>query len=115
MKRMFLSYVRGVSKKMEKASAPLGVKTIFRPQKTLRRTLMQVKEMTPMKKKRNVVYEVPCHDAQLMCIGETRRSMKKRLTEHRYAVKTRDPKNGIAVHVQSPSTPSTGKQQATLS
>ena len=50
-----------------------------------------------------------------MCIGETRRSMKKRLTEHRYAVKTRDPKNGIAVHVQSPSTPSTGEQQVTLS
>ena len=48
----------------------------------------------------NVVYEVPCHDCQLTYIGETRRSTKKRLTEHRYAVKTGDPKNGIAVHVQ---------------
>ena len=61
---------------------------------------MQVKQKTPMKKKRNVVYEVPCHDCQLMYIGETRRTMKKRMTEHKYAVKTGDPKKGIAVHVQ---------------
>ena len=53
MKAVFLPY--GVSKKLEKACASLGVKTIFRPQKTLRCTLMQVKEMTPMEK-RNVVY-----------------------------------------------------------
>ena len=30
-KPMFLPYVRGVSKKLEKVCAPLGVKTIFRP------------------------------------------------------------------------------------
>ena len=35
--------------------APLGVKTIFRPQKTLRSMLMQVKQKTPMEKKRDVV------------------------------------------------------------
>ena len=35
-KPMFLPYVRGVSEKLEKVCAPLGVKTIFRPQKTLR-------------------------------------------------------------------------------
>ena len=98
-KPLFLSYVRGVSEKLEKACAPLGVKTIFRPQKTLRRTLMQMKERTPLEK-RNLVYEVPCHDCQLTYVGETKRSMKKRPTEHRYAVKTGDPKNGIAVHVQ---------------
>ena len=34
-KPMFVPYVRGVSEKLEKVCAPLGVKTIFRPQKTL--------------------------------------------------------------------------------
>ena len=62
--------------------------------------LMQVKQKTLTQKKRNVVYEVPCHYCQLTYIGETRRTMKKRMTEHKYAVKTGDPKNGIAVHVQ---------------
>ena len=99
-KPMFIPYVRGESKKLEKVCAPLGVKTIFRPQKTLRSMLMQVKQKTPMEKKRNVVCEVSCRDCQLMYIGETRRTMKKRMTEHQYAVKTGDPKNGIAVHVQ---------------
>ena len=54
---------------------------------------MQVKQKTPMEK-RNVVYEVPCRDCQLTYIGETRRTMEKRMTEHKYAVKTGDPKNG---------------------
>ena len=99
-KPMFVPYVRGVSEKLEKVCAPLGVKTIFRPQKTLRSMLMQVKQKTPMEKKRHFVYEVPCRDCQLTYIGETRRTMKKRMTEHKYAAKTGDPKNGIAVHVQ---------------
>ena len=97
---MFLPYVRGVSKKLKKVCAPLGVKTIFRLQKKLRSMLMQVKQKTTMEKKRNVVYEGPFRDCQLTYIGETRRTMKKRMTEHKYAVKTGDPKNGIAVHVQ---------------
>ena len=87
-KPMFLPYVRGVSEKLEKVCAPLGVKTIFRPQKTLRSIVMQVKQKTPMERKINVVYEVPCRDCQLTYIEGTRRTMKKRITEHKYAVKT---------------------------
>ena len=99
-KPMVVLYVRGESEKLEKVCAPLGVKTIFRPQKTWRSMLMQVKQKTPMEKKRNVVYEVPCRDCQLTYIGETKRTLKKRMTEHKCAVKTGDPRNGIAVHVQ---------------
>ena len=33
-------------------------------------------------------------------IDKTKRSMKRRMTEHRYAVKKMDVQNGIAVHVQ---------------
>ena len=78
----------------------LGVKTIFRPQQILSSKLMQVKQRTPMEKNRNIVYEVPCCDCQLTYIGEMRRTMMKRMTQYKYAVKTGDPKNGIAVHVQ---------------
>ena len=33
-------------------------------------------------------------------VGETKRTLKVRLSEHRQVVKRGDPKNGIAVHVQ---------------
>ena len=49
------------------------------------------------KDKKGVVYEIPCKEVY---VGETKRTLKVRLSEHRQAVKQGDPKNGIAVHVQ---------------
>ena len=45
-----------------------------------------------------VIYEVPCKDCQCVYIGETGRTMEKRLSEHKNAVMKNDTKNGIAVH-----------------
>ena len=44
-------------------------------------------------------------------VGETKRTLKVRLSEHRQSVKRGDPKNGIAVHVKRPTIASTGKAQ----
>ena len=49
-------------------------------------------------KKKEVVYRVLCQDCDGAYIGETGRSLQKRLTEHKYAVRTNDRKNDIAVH-----------------
>ena len=73
--------------------------------------VMQVKQKTPMEKKRHAVYALPCCDCQLTYIGETRRTMKKRMMEHKYAVETGDPKNRIAVPHRSPNILSTGREQ----
>ena len=73
---------------------------------------MRVKQKTPIEKKANVVYEVPCRDCQLTYIGETRRTMKKRMTEHKYAVKTGDPKNRIAVLHRNPNILLTGRERS---
>ena len=91
-------YVRGVSERLEKVCAPLGVKAVFKPQRTMRQMLVQVKEKIPTERKKEVVYEVACKDCDQKYIGETKRTMKKRLTEHKYAVRKGDEKNGIAVH-----------------
>ena len=42
--KLFLSYIRGVSEKLEKVCPPLGVNPILKPQNILRDMLMHVKE-----------------------------------------------------------------------
>ena len=83
---------RGLSEKIEKVCTPLGVKPVFRPKRTLKRT--------PEQKQTGVVYEITCKECQEVYVGESKRTLKVRLSEHREAVKQRDSKNGIAVHVQ---------------
>ena len=74
----------------------LRVKPVFRPKKPLKTELMQVKNRTPYQKETGVVYTIPCKECPEVYVGETKRT---RLSEHRQAVKRRDPKNGIAIHV----------------
>ena len=64
----------------------------------MREALVKVKQPTPELDKKGVVYEVPCGECNYVYIGEMGRTLRKRLTEHRVAVKKCDKKNGIAVH-----------------
>ena len=95
---MCLPYIRGLSERIERICAPLGVKVAFKPTKTLRQTLMNVKNRIPEERKREVVYEVPCKECHLSYIGETKRNLRVRIGEHKQAVKRGDPRNGIAVY-----------------
>ena len=56
---------------------------------------MKVKQPTPELGKKGVVYEVPCGECNHVYIDETVRTLRKRLTEHKAAVKKQDQKNGI--------------------
>ena len=49
-------------------------------------------------RKKDVVYTIPCQDCDSQYIGGAGRALGRRLTEHKYAVKTADRKNGVAVH-----------------
>ena len=44
------------------------------------------------------LYKVSCWDREASYMGETGRTLQKRITEHKYVVKTNDRKNGIAMH-----------------
>ena len=94
-------YIRGLSEKLEKVCKPLGISTAFKPVKTLRQTLMKVKTHVPEEKRKGVVYEVLCKECSKTYVGETKRTLKVRLGEHKQAVKRGDPKNGIAVHAHN--------------
>ena len=102
-KTMCLPYIQGLSEKLERVCTSLGVKAVFKPVRTLRQILMQVKTRIPEERKRGVVYEVPCKECHQTYIGETKRTLKVRLSEHKQAVKRGDPKNGIAVHAHESS------------
>ena len=65
---------------------------------TLKGTLMNVKNRVPEEKK-TVVYQVPCKDCCKLYTGESKRTLKVRLAEHKRAVQKSDVNNGIAMHV----------------
>ena len=78
-----------------------SIKTAFKPVKTLQQTLMKVKTCIPEEKSRGFVNEVSCKDCRETYVGVTKRTLKARLRDHRQAVKSGDPKNGIAVHAHN--------------
>ena len=90
--------MKGLSKKVERVCALLGIKAAFKPVKILKQALMKVKTRISDERKRCIVYEVPCKGCDKRYIGETKRILKVRLGEHKQAVKRGDPKSGIAVH-----------------
>ena len=45
--------------------------------------------------KKGVIYEVPCKDCPCVYIGETGRTLEKRLSEHKTEVKKNDPKMAL--------------------
>ena len=48
-----------------------------------------------------VVCEIPCRDCKQVYVGETKRTFKRRIVEHKQAVKKFDKKNGVAVHANT--------------
>ena len=89
---------------MSKGSAKELSKTLLqrsKPPSSLRElceSLVHTKQPQPALKRKGVVYHVPCADCDCVYIGVTGRTLEKRLSEHRGAVKRNDSKNATAVH-----------------
>ena len=64
------------------------------------KSLTKVKERPGMLNVKGVVYSIPCANCPATYIGETGRTLKVHMAEHKRAVKSKDPLNGIAVHIQ---------------
>ena len=47
-----------------------------------------------------VVHSIPCAEYSATYVGETGRTLKVHMEEHRRAMKKKNPKNGIVIHVQ---------------
>ena len=70
---------------------------MFQQRRTLRSLLPRVKGSQKHVDK-GVVYQIPCAQCDKVCIGETGRPLKTRITKHKRALSTGDVKNVNAVH-----------------
>ena len=95
---LFLPYIQGISEEIEVSCRKMEVRTSFKSNGSLRQVLMRVKTIPTILKKKGVVYRIPCQDCETSYIGETKRSLRKRIKEHKYAVKNFDRMIGIALH-----------------
>ena len=90
--------MRGISERTERKCRSPGIRTTFKLMGTLREALVQTKEPQPEWMKKGVMYQIPCAEYDSAYTGETGRTLEKRLSEHKGAVKRHDVKNEIAVH-----------------
>ena len=89
-----------MSEKIERAVRGLDIKVVFLTNQIVRRQLSKMKTSRHKHETKGVVHFIRC-ECGCVYIGETGRTLKQRITEHKRAVKHQDKNNGIAVHVQS--------------
>ena len=65
---------------------PLEIRTCFRPHRTLRQTLVNLKDHTPLQQRAGVVYRIPCGICPRVYVGQTCRMLDHRLKEHKRAL-----------------------------
>ena len=83
-----LPYIRHLSECIRRILSPLGIRTCFRPHCTLRQSLVRVKDPTPAPQRTGAVYRIPCGNCPKVYIGQTSRTLKHRLTEHKRALRS---------------------------
>ena len=64
------------------------MQAVFKSNGALRQLLTKVKSPVLEMRKKDVVYTIPCQDCDSQFIGETGRALGRRVTEHKYTVKT---------------------------
>ena len=86
-KTIVLPYVKGLSEATKHTLSSVNVQVVFQPVSTLRQHMVHVKDPTPLKKRNNIVYRIPCTTCPAVYIGQTGRLLEKRINEHKPTVK----------------------------
>ena len=104
-----LRYVSGLSEHLSRDFRAQDIRTYHKPYNTLRTILVYPKDRTPTEKKTGVVYDITCNDCGEHYIGETARTLEKRLGEHQ-----KQTTSAIREHQSQAITRSTGKESRFL-
>ena len=90
MTSLTLPYIGGLSEAVRRVLRPLDIKVAFRPLRTLHRQLVHPKDHVPRDQNAGVVYQIPCSGCPKVYIGQSGRTLKHRLSEHRRAIQNGD-------------------------
>ena len=82
-----LPYIKGVSDKIKRVLNGVGVKVALKPLLTIGKFLPSLRDPLVAEEKSCLVYQVPCKDCSFIYIGQTKRDLKSRVSEHQRAMK----------------------------
>ena len=83
-----IPYVRGVADRIDNVCRSIktaNLRMVFKPHRTIRHSSIRVKNKIMDDRKKRVIYEIHCKDCEKVYVGETGRTLKKRLYEHKQA------------------------------
>ena len=86
-----LPYIHGTTDKIQRVLNDDGVKVAMRPFVTIGKSLPSPKDPLNVNEIIGIIYQVPCHDCPFVYIGQTKRDLKSRLSEHKRAIKYQRP------------------------
>ena len=94
-----LPYLKGVTEQIKRVIDPLGFRVVSRADKWQWRICKGIKDSIPIENRTGAIYEIHCSDCPAKYIGETLRSMKVRLNEHKKHIeKGRFDQSAVAEH-----------------
>ena len=80
-----LPYISFLSETIRRILIPLSIRVSFCPFKALKQELVHPKDPVPVYKRKGVIYSIPCVECSRTYIGQTGRSLDRRLQEHCWA------------------------------
>ena len=78
-----LPYVHEIGKKIQRMLNELDIKVALKPYHTIANYVPSPNNLIK-EELSGLIYQVPCADCNLIYIGQTKRSLKSRLTEHKH-------------------------------
>ena len=77
-----LPYVGHLTDAICRTIRKAGVSVHLKPYNTIRSRLLHPKDKVPKDEKAGLVYQIQCSDCDVVYVGETERSLRKRVSEH---------------------------------
>ena len=86
-----LPYIHGTTNKIQRVLNDVGVRVAMKPFVTIGKFLPSPKDPLDVNEITGIIYKVPCRDCAFVYIGQTKRDLKLRLSEHKRAIKYQRP------------------------
>ena len=99
IRRITLPYINKISEISARILEKHNLKVAHKPTNKLKSLFNKHKDRPDNEDKQNAIYQIPCRDCEKVYIGETSKTIKSRITEHKNAIKREDVRSIPAKHV----------------